>query len=322
MNPRSAQLLAAALAALLIVLVGATIFVLLNQRAGPTPTPGPTDVAIASSSLSPFASVSPSPSFASPSPTAGPSLEPTPSPSAEPTPTEPPTPSPSPSPTPTPAPTVNPTSPQRALRLLGLGLDSREAETSIERIVTFGIDGQSLVSARISDASSGSIRMCLWREAAFDERECVRGRNVRLEHAVTTSGSSQWHVSMIATEQASPNVTLTIRFNADSPRVTLNNFRYAGTSFPEYNGFAARFTTLDEAGMGIDVEFEGGEAPYHFVLQAAGEAPIRDETRPPVTAFSSVIALEGGVEYSVSVRNPEEFGTEEVTFLQAMLTWP
>jgi len=327
MNQRSAQLLAAALAALLIVLVGATVFVLLSRPAGPTPPPSPTGVALGSPSPAPTAGESPTFGTPSPSPLTSPSPESTQTESPSPSPTDAPTPSPSamptPTPTPTPPPTVNPTSPQREFRLLGLGLDSREAEASIERIVTFQVDGQSLISAQISNASAGGIRMCLSREAQDDQRECVRGRNVTLQRPVTDAGPSTWHVSIVGTRVlVSPHVTVTVRFNADEPRVTLRNLRYVGTAFTEYNGFEARITSRAAGEMRIEGSFEGGEAPYQLIVGRVGSDPIYHQTVPAVNSFGIGVQLEGETEYVVSLRNPEEFSEDSPPLVLVNLTWP
>ena len=337
MNPRSAQLLAAALAALLIVLLGATIFVLLNQPAGPTPAPSPTEVAMGSPSPSPFASESPSPSLAtaSPSPTASASPEPTLTPSPEPPPTEPPTPSPSPSPSaspspspsPSPAPTVNPTSPQHEIRLIALGLDSRDAETGIGRIVTFDVDGQSLVGARISDASAGGIRLCLWREAAIDERRCETGRNVGVQRAVTDTGQTRWHVSMIGTQQASPHVTLTLRFNANGPAVLLGNIRWAGTSFPEYNGYEAVVQVVNDGNLRIEASIddgEGGAYPFDLrVVRVSDGQVVREESGEAESLQVVVEGVEPGA-YRISLRSPEEQPAdgERAVFVTSEIRWP
>ena len=336
MNSRSAQVLAAALAFLLIVLIGATIFVLLSRPStGPSPSPAASGAAALSPgpSMSPLPTlspgsldpgISPSPSaFFSPSPGLSPSPELSPSPTAVPTPSPTPTISPSPSPSPTPTPTLSPTSPQRELRLIDVGLDSRDAETRVERIVTFIVSGQSRISAALTNASAGGIQLCIWREAAEDERLCDRGRNFGLQLSVFDSGSSTWHVSMIGTQTlVSPYATLTVRFNSDEPRAELLNFRYMGTSLPEYNGFEAVFTTGDQAGMRIEAEFEGDEEPYTLLVRPTGGAPIQDHTSPPVTGFSSVIPLEDATEYRVSLRNPEEINDSDVPFVLVVLTWP
>ena len=209
-----------------------------------------------------------------------------------------------------------------------MGLDSREAETRIERIVTFDVDGQSLLLAQISNASATGIRLCMWREAAIDERECVRGRNVALERAVTDSGQTRWHVSMIGTQQSSPHVTLTVRFNADAPRVMLDNFRYVGTAFEEYNGFAAELAPLANGNLRIVASIEDGEGgsyPYRLLVQRLpGGETVLDETGGPTDAIDVSVPVTGGQSYRASLRSTEEFSADGLlpVFVSATLTWP
>src|SRR5688572_756750 len=151
MSNRSAQILAATLAFLLIVLVGATIFILLSRPAepGPTPTATPSGAASFTPTVGPSssASVLPTPSA---SVTATPVVLPTdtPGPTVEPTITPTPSPSPTPSPAPTPSPTLPPpTSPDREVTIVDFGLDRRTDADAVQRTVSFTVDGPSLISA-------------------------------------------------------------------------------------------------------------------------------------------------------------------------------
>ena len=56
--------------------------------------------------------------------------------------------------------------------------------------------------------------------------------------------------------QVSPFVTLTIQFNADSPSVVLNSFRYNGSVDDHYNGFEAVVTPGAAGQIGIQASFE------------------------------------------------------------------
>ena len=362
MNPRSAQVLTASLAALLVILVGATVFVLLSRptSVGPTPTPGqtiaspsflvsPTPTLVASAS--PSASVTPtvlvtptpSPTFTespspSPSPTPtespsataseSPSPTPTESPSPSPTPTESPSPSPTPtatpSPTPTPTPIV-PTAPQREIRIATTGLDDKALDGSVPRILTFEIDGPSLLHAAISDAS-GLVQLCVWREDVNDERMCDTGNNVVLERTITDAGNGLWHVSMIGGKGVTPTAALTVDFNAANANVQLDNFRYRGTSDPNYNGFRAGF----DAGNGeLKVQFtfddgdSGGSYDYHVVVQRGAHDPLLDETGGPSTSFVTDPPLNADAgKYSVTVEDPDEVSNPGMAvFITAVLSW-
>jgi len=200
-NPRAAQTLAAALAALLVILVGATIFIVLTGgRAGPTPRR-------AGASLPSFRHQSDSDQSRTRQPSRQPYAHPRPAQRtasddgrrdsvpgrvdrrdgatadanafAHPDPftnagahayTTTDTDS-------QPDPDANarshrqsnlarPDHPARRRRL-----DQSAVTGSVPRIATFNVDGQSDVSARVS-ASTGPVRMCIWTEAVDDQREC------------------------------------------------------------------------------------------------------------------------------------------------------
>src|SRR3954453_2868531 len=268
-------MLTAALSALLVVLVGATVFVLLTRPTdGPLPSPSrtpgatllppsPTTVALASApptiaasfapvstSTSALPTLPPLPSAAAsvaPSPTATSSRpSPTPPPTATPTPTPPPSLIPSipaidtPPPSPTAPPTITPTSPQHEFHVDAVGLDDKSLDGSVPRIVTFEIDGPSNLTARGTGAT-GSVQLCVWREAVDDERVCQTGRSVTIMHPVFDSDTTLWHVSMIGARGVAPSASLMVAFNANAPSVSLDDFRFYGSSNPPYNGFAVEF---------------------------------------------------------------------------------
>ena len=336
MNSRSAQLLAATLAFLLIVLIGATIFVLLSRPA-PRPTATPSVLPTTSLGPSPSTGFSPSPS-PTPSPTIGPTptllptAAPTETPTSEPSPTTPPTPSPTPSPSPTPTPTLPPpTSPQRELTLVEVGLDRRADLEGVERTVTFVIDGPSLISAQLSDVSAGKVRLCLSRQATDPQRECRTTRNGSLERAVFDSGRTEWNVTMIGTTQAFPFATLTLRFNALSPSVHVDSFRFNGTVDPHYNGFVARLTAGGDGNLRIQATFadtdqsQDDNYPYHLVITPVGGGPaVVDQTGGPQGSLDVSFGLATGQTYRVELSEPEETagGGLFAVFVDATLTWP
>jgi hypothetical protein len=319
MNSRSAQVLAATLAFLLIVLIGATIFVLLSR---PAPPPPP--------SVLPSLTVGPSSSGFSPSPSSPPpTLLPSASLTSEPTSSTPATPSPTPSPTPTPTPTISPTSPQRVLRLVGIGLDRRSDPTGVQRSVSFVVDGPSLISADLSGVSAGSVRLCLSRQALDRERECRTTRNGGLERSVFDAGQSQWLVTMIGTSDlASPFATLSLRFNALSANVHLDSFRFNGTNDPHYNGFTVELAAAADGNLRLQAGFDdGNDNPYQYHLSItplAGGPPLVDQAGGPSGSLDMSFGLTGGQSYSVALGEPEQLagGGQFAVFVDATLTWP
>jgi hypothetical protein len=206
-----------------------------------------------------------------------------------------------------------------------VGLDDKSLDGSVPRILTFEIDGPSLIHAAVSDAS-GQVQLCVWREAVDDERTCLTGRNVVIDHTVTDSGSGLWHVSMIGGKGVTPSAALTLDFNANAPSVQLNNFRFYGTSNAAYNGFTAAVDT--GAGL-MPVQFafddgEGGSYDYHLLIKQTGGAPIVDTTGGPSTSYSAdpVPAIDAG-SYSVTVEDPDPIANPGLAvFITATIGWP
>lgn len=373
MTSRSAQILTAALSGLLVILVGATVFVLLTRpTASPIPTvlrtpfpsfllASPSAAASASSvalvslppsqpaftivpatldsigTAPPAATSSPTPipaaSAASSPPatmTPSPTLVPTPTPTPSPIPTDTPAPTASPLPTPsaTPTPSLNPSAPDRVIRFVDAGLDVAGVEGSVPRIVTFTVDGESLIDAEISDAS-GAARLCIWTEAVDDQRECHTVQTGGFSKAVVGTPSSIWHVSMIGpAKAAAPTATLTVHFNANSPSVSLNNFRYTGTSNPAYNGFQAQMTTQSDGTMHVQAAFDDGGSPsgsydYHLVIQPTAGDAVLDETGGPTVTVDASTAVSGSITYTVSLADPDPVANPvAAVFVAATITWP
>ena len=360
MNARSAQVLAAALSFLLIILVGALIFFLLSRPQGPRPSPSPSPTTAAVGSASPLPSLSPSllpsatpgasateiptisnvpfptasPIPASPIPTPEITPEITPEVTPSPTPTIPATPNPtptipaSPSPTPpiTPSPTPStppiPTSPGRQIRLIDMGLDARN-ETGIERYLIFGVDGPSVIRAQVSDAT-GRARVCLWQGNDVVGRECRSMGNGVMEHAVFDAGSTSWTLTLIsANSTTSPTVSLALDFNADAPSVALENFRFQGVPVDNYNGFTAAVEAAGTGELRISGNFDAGQQhAYRVVVEEAGVGVVKDETGGPAGNFVVTHAVEAVTDYRVTVSNPNAQAEAQPVFLRTTFSWP
>jgi len=329
MNSRAAQVLAATLAFLLIVLVGATIFILLSRPPVPGPTASPTGL-FPTPTLQPTAG--PSSTLLTPTPTVTASLPPTPTllptttptdtPTVEPTITPTPSPSPTPSPAPTPSPTLPPpTSPQRELTIVDFGLDRAVDLTGVQRRVQFFVDGPSLISARLSGVSAGRVRMCMLREAQDPQRECITVRGGTLSRAVFDAGQTEWAVTLIGTSQNFAYATLTIEFNSLSPDVRLDSFRFNGTNDPRYNGFQVVLGAGADGDLRLRAEFDGKQLQWHMNV-AIDDATVFDQTGDSTSVDEST-ALSSGVVYSLTFSEPEAVPTGGLPALVgARLTWP
>lgn len=357
MNPKNAQYAAAGLAALLIVLVGGVIFVVLNRPAqGPTASPTPTSVAAISPAisptfsplptLSPGTSLPPSPTLlpttspeltASPIPTGTPLTTPevtalttpevtpliTPeiSPTLEPT-LAPPTATPLITPAPTPETPPDPTSPDRELRVTGLGLDTNSV-TGIERYVLFDVDGPSLVRVEL-DNSTGRTRVCLWQGDLVEQRICQTIRNGVLEQAVYDVGSTDWTISLISADTStSPVVDLTVDFNANSPSVKFENLRFQGTPVANYNGLAAAFDASPGT-IAVSGKFDLNQTHnWHVVISEGGVGPVLDESGGPSNTFGpeTYEVTAANTPYLVTIANPNPAAEPAPVFVQATIAW-
>lgn len=334
MTNRTAQVLAATLAFLLIVLVGATIFILLSRPAEPGPTPTPTPTTSGAPSFTPTgpsssATVLPTGSAsATPTPIVLPTD--TPGPTVAPTITPTPSPSPSPSPSPTPSPTLPPpTSLERHATVVDFGIDRRSDITAVQRTIKFGVDGPSLISARLSGVNAGRVRMCMLRDDTNDERECVTFRGGTLTRAVFDTGHSDWIVTLIGASQVlGQRGTIDLIYNAQDAYLELDSFRFLGASDPPNNGFTVVFGDNGSAPgtFGFRATIDDGRDnpyPWHFKL-AVDDAVLLEESGGPSTVVNLSSPVEGGTAYNVVFEEPEAAagGGTTAVFVGARLTWP
>lgn len=326
MNNRSAQLLAATLAFLLIVLVGATIFILLSRPApGPTATPsgGPSSTPTGG----PSSSGTPRPSFSFPleSPTGLPPTD-TPSPTLEPTITPTPSPSPTPSPTPSPSPTLPPPGDNvRQLTVVDVGLDQRSDPAGVQRSIQFGVDGPSVITAQLSGVNAGKVRMCLVRNEPA-QKECIVAHAGTLTIPVYDAGSSRWNLTLLGVSGVPGQyATASVDFNAISPDVRLDSFRFNGTDDPRYNGFQLVLRTGGPGSLNFHAAFDGALDSYEWHLNVAvDDVAVYDESGGPSTFVDRGVEVDAGTAYSVTFEEPEAVagGGALPAFVDARLIWP
>ena len=116
-------------------------------------------------------------------------------------------------------------------------------------------------------------------------------------------------------------VDFTLGFNATSPSVDLENFRFGGQTQPNYNGFTA---ALDASGSGqLSVEGSIDPAPteYHVVISEAGVGPVEDVQDGPDDSFSVSHAVTSDTSFLVEVSNPNESAEAGPRFVAATISW-
>lgn len=215
------------------------------------------------------------------------------------------------------------------MAVVDFGIDRRQDFTSVQRTVKFGVDGPSLINARLSGVNAGRVRMCLFRDATNDERECITARNGTLSRAVFDTGHGDWIVTLIgATDVLGQRGTVDLTFNALNPYLELDSFRFLGTNDPPNNGFTVVFG--DNGGAGGNFGFhatidDGADNPYpwHFRL-AVDDSVTLEQSGGPSTVVNLSSAIDGGQAYNVLFEEPEAAaggGTTPV-FVGVRLTWP
>ncbi len=298
MSDRTLKSVVAALAAMLVVVLTATVLVMASRGDGVTAGASPTPSAPGSAS-------SPSPA---PTDTASP--QPTDEPSPTETPVEPATPSPS-APSGEPAPST--------LTLVDLKLDAMSDPSGANRVVIFHSDGPGMITAKLATTSpQGTTHMCL--NVGSKEIGCQDWASGTFT-GTTSQARAKWRVTLRGVDIDAPTVNLTVTFEAIAPSVTIRNARFDGTDYPETNGISARFTARTDGdarvvgswgGHPFDYEIDavdetsgGGDASY-----PAGEPSIGTDQAIPVTTGDWLVTLRNG---------DAGFG---VTELDATISWP
>lgn len=205
-----------------------------------------------------------------------------------------------------------------------MGLDDKGLEGSVPRVVTFEVDGQSLLRAQVSGAT-GPVQLCLWREAVDDQRTCHTAHSVIIQHAVLDAGSTIWHASIIGAAGGAPVASLAVTFNSTGPNIQLDNFRYLGKSRPSYNGFEAVLTTSAAGDLSVQASFDGPETTYnyHLVIQPEGGNPIFDQSGGPSESIDQTQAVDGGTVYHAILSDPDDTASATgPVFVTANLMWP
>jgi hypothetical protein len=339
-NDRSAQFVAAALAFLLIALVGATIFILLSKPGGPNPTPTATAPTFGPT-LAPTSSFSPAPTltFSTPTPSAAPTatllptptLLPTETPTGTPSPTPTISPTPSPTPTASPTPSPSPTPPpagdnQHHVTLVDIGLDQQADPSGVQRKVTFGVDGPSVITATVKFVNAGKVRLCLVRDEPI-VKKCIVVHGGTLSMPVYDSGPSQWSATLFGVSGvAGQYASLDLDFNAVTPSLSLDSFRFNGTDDPHYNGFQVVFQTTADGNFHLhDVDFAGAQNSYQWHLRVAlDDVAVCDPSGGPSSSVDQSCPVAGGTVYSATFEEPEPVagGGALPALVDATFSWP
>lgn len=192
------------------------------------------------------------------------------------------------------------------------------------RLITFSSDGPGTIEATISDVSAGRVRICLWAGDAdtVTDRECRDLRQGSLTRVVADTGRRTWTVSLLGAEgTTSPIAALALRYRSDHPNVTIDGFRFQGTSNAGYNGLEVELQAAGNGRLAIDAQWRGGTQPFRLRIDDVDSGQNVDEVTGEDDRVRYDTELAGASTYAVVLTNEVEFAEVEL-FLAATLSWP
>ncbi len=252
--------------------------------------------------------------------TTGPSATESPSESPSASSSESASPSLSPSPSASPTKTPIPTSPTTTLTFFGLKLDATADAASQVRTIAFASAGPGsiVVTAKVTSPQTQA-RVCL--RAGTQTPTCQVGGGTLSFKGTATSVSGQWSVTAIGDTITTPTLDLTITWPAKAPKVTLTNFRFDGTTDPDYNGFTVGLKARTDGALGVDFSWGSKALPYDLLVQDQTDP---SKTQEPTGTGTSVALGVPGIkdhQYRVTLQNTSSVGAGRVA-LGGTLAWP
>ncbi len=289
------RLLVIVLVAALALVGGFAVGALLNND-GPADA-SPTPEALASPSLSsPDSQPTGTPATASP-------VEPSPSvePSAE----------ASASPTTAPAPTAE-------LTFTELFLDAEENPDGTDRIITWASATGGITASIESVTPIGATVMCL--KTPTQELGCKTTGQGRLT-AKTTKPRETFILVLRGDGIAQPIVNVTLTFPARKPKVTIENARFDGTTWPETNGIQAIVQPRADGDVRVVAEWGGKPFLYELDLfEQGGPGSVVVQPDESSTGIDTAVPVTAPNPWKVVLQNIEPgFG---VTLMTASIAWP
>jgi hypothetical protein len=193
------------------------------------------------------------------------------------------------------------------------------------RLVTFVSDGPGNVRAAVSEVTAGQVDLCLWegtpREQTGDP-ECVDTADGALSRRITDAGQHTWTVSVTSSDDSfAPTLALTVRFRAVAPSMTVRDFRFQGTLFPEYNGIDVRLDARADGPLAVDASWSGGSQPFRLTIEdVVAQQPV-DEVTGEGEGVDHSVEVAAASTYGVVIANEAE-SVEVESLIRARLSWP
>lgn len=254
---------------------------------------------------------SPSPeAVASETPSEEPSIEPgSEAPSDEPSATDEASPSAEPSPSVVPAATIT---------LHSLFLDAKDNPDGADRVITWK-SATGGVKAEVATVSPmGDVVMCL--KTPTKTLGCRTAGSGKLT-AKTTKPSETFILTLRGDGIAQPIVDVTLSFQANKPKVTIENARFDGTAYPDTNGIQATVTPRRDGKLGVTADWGGHPFTYEIdVIEQGGPGNLTYAPDQGSVGTDVDFAVTAANPWKVVLQNTEEgFG---ITPMNAVITWP
>jgi hypothetical protein len=287
---RLVLILAFIFAVLLGVLVATT---LVGGRGGTSPTPSPSPAA----SLAPTAGAATGPAA---SPSASASAAASPSASA----------SPKPSPTPKAIPVAS-------IQFVQLALDAGTDPAGLTRTITFTAQ-TGTVTVNLATQSGGNTRMCLYADGT------QLGCRTAVSGALTgkiAKATAAMKLTLRGAASATPTVTVTVKFPAAKPRVSIANARFDGTAFPATNGL--QVVTTPRAAGTYKVTAAWGGHPFLYevdLIEQGGPGLKTVKATSPSTGTTQSFSVKPPHAWMIVLKNSET--GNGITPMTAVFTWP
>jgi len=287
---RLVLILAFIFAVLLGILVATT---LVGGKGGTSPTLAPS----APASIAPTAGTA-SGVAASPSVSASPAA----SPSA----------SASPKPSPTPKPIA-----LASIQFVQLALDAGTDPAGTTRTITFTAQ-TGTVTVNLATESGGNTQMCLYADGT--QLGCRTAASGALAGKVVKATAAM-KLTLRGAASATPTVTVSVRFPAAKPRVTIANARFDGTDAPKTNGLQVVMTPRAKGTEKVTATWGGHPFLYEVDLIEQGGPGLKQvKATTPATGTTQSFAVTPPHAWMIVLKNSETgFGPTPLT---AVFTWP
>jgi hypothetical protein len=218
---------------------------------------------------------------------------------------------------PTPSPTTAP-APSATITITSLFLDAEDNPDGTDRVIRWTSATGGVVAEIESVTPVGTTVMCL--RTPTQELGCRTAGEGRLT-AKTTKPKETFLLVLRGEGIAQPIVNVTLTFPARKPKITIENARFDGTSYPETNGIQALVTPREDGDVHVVAEWGGKPFLYELdLIEQGGPGSTVIQPDESSTGTDSTVPVAAPNPWKVVLQNTEMgFG---VTPMTASIAWP